>query len=296
MKEVLYATEGHFVKLVEVSPEDETLEILAKRFQLNLHQLLQLQTHNQLMEKVIIVERFGICASIESQERPWFNGDAIANILRGRANTVTIAALGSRRSHLLQATTCRMPSTLFGQFGSEAQFAIQSAPLAVDVPETNLVNLLEIGEFQERLVWGRQRGLAIIFAAEAAPSDERYCLDAASFNSCTAPEAHCRNTPGLHGTASGGHEDHEAQELQRLADPLPDDSSCPFQSCLIKAGNGLYLEKLVIDEDAASIEGPPTPDNEESGKVNMPATKRQRVSTTSPTALAASFARALFLI
>lgn len=66
-----------------------------------------------------------------------------------------------------------MPSTVYGHFGSEAQYAIQSAPLVIDVPETSLGNLLEIGEFQERLLWGRQRGLAIIFAAETAPSDER---------------------------------------------------------------------------------------------------------------------------
>lgn len=121
-------------------------------------------------------------------------------------------------------------------------------------------------------------------------------MDVASSNSSIAPEAHCRSTAVLHGTASGGHEDHGAEKSHRLADPLPDESSCPFKSCLSNAGNGLYLEKLVIDEDAASIEGPPTPDNEESGKVKMPATKRQRVSTTSPTALAASFARALFLM
>ena len=62
---------------------------------------------------------------------------------------------------------------MFWQFGSEGQFATQSAHLVVDVPETNLVKLLEKEEFQERLVWGRQRGLALIFAAEAAPSDER---------------------------------------------------------------------------------------------------------------------------
>ncbi len=67
-----------------------------------------------------------------------------------------------------------MPSTVLRQSGSsEAQFAIQSAPLAVDVPETNFVKLLEKKEFQDRLVWGRQRGLALIFAAEAAASDER---------------------------------------------------------------------------------------------------------------------------
>lgn len=55
--------------LIQVSPGNEALEIFAKCFQLNLNQLLLLQTHNQLMEKVIIVERFGISASIESQER-----------------------------------------------------------------------------------------------------------------------------------------------------------------------------------------------------------------------------------
>lgn len=122
-------------------------------------------------------------------------------------------------------------------------------------------------------------------------------MDAASFSGCIAPVAKCRNTPILRGTALGGHEDHEAHDLHMLArDLVPDNSSPPFKSCLINAGNGLYWEKLVIDEDAASMEGPPTPDNEESGKVNMPATKRQRVSNTSPPTLAASFARALFLI
>ena len=124
-------------------------------------------------------------------------------------------------------------------------------------------------------------------------------MDAASSNTCSASKAQRRMSPVHHDPASCGHEDASAQESHVLAaDPAPDAPSCPYKGCLttIHVGNGLYLEKLVIDEDDASIEGPPTPDNEESGKANMPATKRQRVSTTSPTALAASFARALFLI
>lgn len=47
-------------------------------------------------------------------------------------------------------------------------------PLVVDNMETNSAMLLDREEFRERLFWGRQRGLALIFAAGAGSSDERY--------------------------------------------------------------------------------------------------------------------------
>lgn len=66
---------------------------------------------------------------------------------------------------------------------------------------------------------------------------------------------------------------------------------------LVHVGNGLFVEKLCIgDEDAASVEGPPTPDAEEGAKVSMPATKRQRVGQLYPAALASHFARALYAV
>lgn len=49
--------------------EEEALEVLARRFRLTLNQLLSLQTHNRMTEKVIIIERFGIYASRMPQDR-----------------------------------------------------------------------------------------------------------------------------------------------------------------------------------------------------------------------------------
>ena len=72
-----------------------------------------------------------------------------------------------------QAKPCRLHSNPFWQSGSGVHFTSQTMALDVDKPETNLAMLLDREDFQERLIWGRQRGLALIFAAEAGSSDER---------------------------------------------------------------------------------------------------------------------------
>jgi hypothetical protein len=92
----------------------------------------------------------------------------------------------------------------------------------------------------------------------------------------------------------------EHQLADCTASPVPA-APQPFthgMSELVHVGNGLFLEKLCINEedDGASIEGPSTPDNEEGSKISMPATKRQRVGWSSPSSLASTFARALYII
>lgn len=84
--------------------------------------------------------------------------------------------------------------------------------------------------------------------------------------------------------------------VRTAADQVTGEETSSDDNLLIANGNALYMEKLIIDKDAESVEGPPTPDHEESGRVSMPATKRQRVSLSSPSMMATSFARALFMI
>ncbi len=125
------------------------------------------------------------------------------------------------------------------------------------------------------------------------------CLDIVSVDLSSPTKAAIEESTQKDDQEPGaGHSTGNAASEGRLpvADEATDRTDSSHSHCIITAGNGLYLEKLVIDEDAASVEGPPTPDNEDSGRVSMPATKRQRVSTSSPSALAASFARALFLL
>lgn len=59
---------------------------------------------------------------------------------------------------------------------------------------------------------------------------------------------------------------------------------------------GFFCGKLAIPDDACSLDGPPTPDNEEADRVYMPAAKRLRLDGASPQALAATVARALYLL
>ena len=60
-----------------------------------------------------------------------------------------------------------------------------------------------------------------------------------------------------------------------------------------KLRSGLVCTKLAIPEDACSVDGPPTPDNEEADRVCMPAAKRQRLDACSPPAAAVAVARIL---
>ncbi len=79
---------------------------------------------------------------------------------------------------------------------------------------------------------------------------------------------------------------------------VPSDSELP-QAQLEpdgKSGSDLFCTKLAIPEDACSVDGPPTPDNEEADRVCMPAAKRQRLDESSPTAAALAVARILQLI
>lgn len=73
----------------------------------------------------------------------------------------------------LQVSMCRVHSKPYWHADIGAHFAFEEAAVAVGEPETNITLLYERKEFEERLYWGRQRGLAIIFAADAGPSDER---------------------------------------------------------------------------------------------------------------------------
>lgn len=122
----------------------------------------------------------------------------------------------------------------------------------------------------------------------------RWCLDVASEAERDFQSTSPNNSQEAGPVGRTGHATREEHLL--AARQITQHTACSDSGSLISAGNGLYLEKLIIDEDAASVEGPPTPDNEESGRVSMPATKRQRISSTSPSTLAASFARGLFLI
>ncbi len=73
----------------------------------------------------------------------------------------------------VQATTCHTQAEFLGQSISRLRDRSQLTALAMDKPETDLQMLSDREEFQDRLFWGRQRGLAIVFAAEAGSSDER---------------------------------------------------------------------------------------------------------------------------
>lgn len=88
---------------------------------------------------------------------------------------------------------------------------------------------------------------------------------------------------------------HDSGDLNRPFTGVPQESS-QGKPQLVHLGNGLFVEKLCIEEDAASVEGPSTPDAEEGAKVSMPATKRQRIGQVSPSALVSHFARSLFTV
>ena len=79
---------------------------------------------------------------------------------------------------------------------------------------------------------------------------------------------------------------------------VPSDSESPQAplEAAVKPGSGMYCTKLAIPEDACSVDGPPTPDNEEADRVCMPAAKRQRLDDSSPPAAALAVARILQLI
>ena len=78
----------------------------------------------------------------------------------------------------------------------------------------------------------------------------------------------------------------------------PSDSGSPQAQleAASKPGPGLFCTTLAIPEDACSVDGPPTPDNEEADRVCMPAAKRQRLDDSSPTSAALAVARILQLI
>jgi len=154
----------------------------------------------------------------------------------------------------------------------------------------------------------------LISISECAPADPqfqpcRFCLDVDTTDSDRSAGQNLVKGSQIQDECLGGENasqlapDHvslpgiDAPDGVRLAaDQVTGEKAPSDDKLLIANCNALYLEKLIIDEDAESVEGPPTPDHEESGRVSMPATKRQRVALSSSSMMAASFARALFMI
>ena len=94
---------------------------------------------------------------------------------------------------------------------------------------------------------------------------------------------------------------HEGAACIISSTPLPKmlgDSESPHVQVDVdgKAGLSLLCRKLVIPEDACSVDGPPTPDNEEADRLCMHAAKRPRLEESPPPTAAAAVARTLHLL
>ena len=216
-----------------------------------------------------------------------------------------------------------------------------------------------------KLFWGRQRGLAVIFAADAEqwaqrcvclPSMQSYCPDCLAWDAkamaddllhhtllmtelaCYAPcrlssakvfwalrsnalssEKELKHTVELAKTACRMPErcflgddcqleaivlDDPAQQAledaAHIRSPMPAqqadgdiESLQPQQNDMGSKDGGDFRMKLAIPHDACSVEGPPTPDNEEGDRASMPASRRL-TEVASPGIVAAA-ARALHL-
>ncbi len=125
-----------------------------------------------------------------------------------------------------------------------------------------------------------------------------------SLNACRESERYFLGESMLESAAAGVTSEQYIQEDAACTvsvTPLPkvpSDSESP-QAQLVpdgKPGQSLFCTKLAIPEDACSVDGPPTPDNEEADRVCMPAAKRQRLDDSSPPAAALAVARILQLI
>ncbi|CAL5221287.1 g3452 [Coccomyxa viridis] len=276
---------SHRIRTADI-PEQSSLTVVAKEHSVPYHTLMALQRNNKALHNTVILERY--CSTTQSccppsrDQQPDrlqismdFSNAGVTHPLSLRWGTPGAEQLQAQRCCASVAPMLRPAGRLLS--------ASTARDREIGRPDDDLAL---------KLHWGRQRGIAVIFAADAIEcarrESERYFLGESMLESAAV------------GIASEQYiQDDAACTVSITPLPkVPSDSELP-QAQLEpdgKSGSDLFCTKLAIPEDACSVDGPPTPDNEEADRVCMPAAKRQRLDESSPTAAALAVARILQLI
>ena len=70
----------------------------------------------------------------------------------------------------------------------------------------------------------------------------------------------------------------------------------PQQAGMGSKDDGEFCKKLAVPDDACSVDGPPTPDNEEGNRASMPAVQCLRLTEAAPPGIIAAAACGLHLL